>query len=469
MLRRLSPALLLALLLNATAAFAQLPPTVDAALQAAGISRNGVAVVVQPLDAAAPLLAHNAETPMNPASVMKLVTTYAALDLLGPAYVWQTDALVEREPTAGVLAGNLYLRGSGDPKLSSDQLWFLLRQLRVRGINRIAGDIVLDRSAFAPVEFNPAAFDNKPQRAYNVGPDALLLDFQALRFTLQPDVARPRILLESPSADLVVDNGLRTSNGPCPGDWRDRIQLSVKPQAAGRRLEVRGSYANRCGERSLNLAPLTADAHADGLLRALWRELGGRLDGRVRDGRTPAGAIPLARQESAPLADLVRDINKYSNNVMARQVFLSLGNEGGPATAEQSRRRVAAWLSTRGLDFPGLVLDNGSGLSRQERISAGQLTQLLLDAWRNPLMPEFIASLPLAGVDGTMKKRLNGSPAAGRAHIKTGTLDGVRSAAGYAIDAAGRRYALSFLINDPQAQEGGAAIDALLDWIAARQ
>jgi len=469
MLRRLSPALLLALLLNATAAFAQLPPTVDAALQAAGISRNGVAVVVQPLDAAAPLLAHNAETPMNPASVMKLVTTYAALDLLGPAYVWQTDALVEREPTAGVLAGNLYLRGSGDPKLSSDQLWFLLRQLRVRGINRIAGDIVLDRSAFAPVEFNPAAFDNKPQRAYNVGPDALLLDFQALRFTLQPDVARPRILLESPSADLVVDNGLRTSNGPCPGDWRDRIQLTVKPQAAGRRLEVRGSYANRCGERSLNLAPLTADAHADGLLRALWRELGGRLDGRVRDGRTPAGAIPLARQESAPLADLVRDINKYSNNVMARQVFLSLGNEGRPATAEQSRRRVAAWLSTRGLDFPGLVLDNGSGLSRQERISAGQLTQLLLDAWRNPLMPEFIASLPLAGVDGTMKKRLNGSPAAGRAHIKTGTLDGVRSAAGYAIDAAGRRYALSFLINDPQAQEGGAAIDALLDWIAARQ
>jgi D-alanyl-D-alanine carboxypeptidase/D-alanyl-D-alanine-endopeptidase (penicillin-binding protein 4) len=469
MLRRLSPALLLALLLNATAAFAQLPPAVDAALQMAGISRNGVAVVVQPLDAAAPLLAHNADSPMNPASVMKLVTTYAALDLLGPAHVWQTDALVEREPTAGVLAGNLYLRGSGDPKLSSDQLWFLLRQLRVRGINRIAGDIVLDRSAFAPVDFDPAAFDNKPQRAYNVGPDALLLDFQALRFTLQPDVARPRILLESPSADLVVDNGLRTSNGPCPGDWRDRIQLTVKPEGAGRRLEVRGSYANRCGERALNLAPLSADAHADGLLRALWRELGGRLDGRVRNGRTPAGAIPFARQESAPLADLVRDINKYSNNVMARQVFLSLGNDGTPASAEQSRRRVAAWLGTRGLDFPGLVLDNGAGLSRQERISASQLTQLLLDAWRSPLMPEFIASLPLAGVDGTMKKRLNGSPVAGRAHIKTGTLDGVRSAAGYALDAAGRRYALSFLINDPQAQEGGAAIDALLDWIAARQ
>ena len=115
------------------------------------------------------------------------------------------------------------------------------------------------------------------------------------------------------------------------------------------------------------------------------------------------------------------------------------------------------------------MLDNGSGLSRQERISASQLNLLLLDAWRNPLMPEFIASLPLAGVDGTMKKRLNGSPAAGRAHIKTGTLDGVRSAAGYALDAAGRRYALTFLINDPQAQEGGAAIDALLDWIAARQ
>lgn len=469
MSRCLQTLFVLALLLLSRVATAQLPATVAQALQAAGIRDSGVAVVVQPLDAAAPLLAHNADAPMNPASVMKLLTTYAALDLLGPAHVWQTDALVEREPVAGVLAGNLYLRGSGDPKLSSDQLWSLLRQLRVRGIERITGDIVLDRSAFAPVEFNPAAFDNKPQRAYNVGPDALLLDFQALRFTLQPDVARPRILLESPSADLVVDNGLRTSNGPCPGDWRDRIQLSVKPEGSGRRLEVRGSYANRCGERSLNLAPLTADAHADGLLRALWRELGGRLDGRVRDGRTPAGAIPLARQESAPLADLVRDINKYSNNVMARQVFLSLGNDGAPASAEQARRRVATWLGTRGLDFPGLVLDNGSGLSRRERISASQLNQLLLDAWRSPLMPEFIASLPLAGVDGTMKKRLNGSPVAGRAHIKTGTLDGVRSAAGYALDAAGRRYALTFLINDAQAQEGGAAIDALLDWVAARQ
>ncbi|WP_374326822.1 D-alanyl-D-alanine carboxypeptidase/D-alanyl-D-alanine-endopeptidase [Azonexus sp.] len=459
----------LVLLLLSPIAAAQLPPTVAQALQAAGIRDSGVAVVVQPLDSAAPLLAHNAEALMNPASVMKLLTTYAALDLLGPAHVWQTDALVERAPTAGVLAGNLYLRGSGDPKLSSDQLWFLLRQLRVRGIERISGDIVLDRSAFAPVAFDPAAFDNKPQRAYNVGPDALLLDFQALRFTLQPDIARPRILLESPSADLIVDNGLRTSAGPCPGDWRDRIQLSVKPEGGGRRLEVRGSYAKQCGERALNLAPLSADAHADGLLRALWRELGGRLDGRVRNGRTPAGAIPFARQESAPLADLVRDINKYSNNVMARQVFLSLGNDGAPASAEQARRRVAAWLGTRGLDFPGLVLDNGAGLSRQERISASQLNQLLLDAWRSPLMPEFIASLPLAGVDGTMKKRLNGSPVAGRAHIKTGTLDGVRSAAGYALDASGRRYALSFLINDPQAQEGGAAIDALLDWVAARQ
>jgi len=467
MFLRLSLTLLLALLVQAAPAFAQLPPSVSIALQNAGIAPGNTAIVVQPLDGAPPLIEHNAEVAMNPASVMKLLTTYAALDLLGPAHVWQTDALVEREPKAGLLAGNLYLRGSGDPKLSSDQLWFLLRQLRVRGIDRIAGDIVLDRSAFAPEEFDPAAFDNKPQRAYNVGPDALLLDFQALRFTVLPDVAQPRLLLESPSK-LALDNGLRISNGPCPADWRDRIQLTVKATPGGPRLEARGSYAYRCGERSLNLAPLTSDAHADSLLRALWLELGGRLDGRVRGGRTPPGAIPLARHESAPLADLVRDINKYSNNVMARQVFLTLGFDGTQASAQLARRRIAEWLAGRNLDAPGLVLDNGSGLSRRERISAGHLNRLLLDAWRSPLMPEFIASLPLAGVDGTMKKRLNGSPAAGRAHIKTGTLDGVRSAAGYALDSAGRRYAVTFLINDAQAQDGGAAMDALLDWLAAR-
>ena len=446
-----------------------LPPNVLKALKAAQIPATSVAVVVQPVDAATPLVAHNAAPAMNPASVMKLLTTYAALDLLGPAYTWKTTAWIETPAVDGVLNGNLYVKGSGDPRFAIEHLAGLLRQLRVRGIQHIAGDIVLDRTVFNVPSLDPGAFDDKPMRPYNVGPDGLLINFRALRFTLQPDNGKPRLLQETPSDGLALDNRLRTAEGGCGSDWKERIEVRLIPENNGHRLEFNGSYSPLCGEKTLNLSPLPAEAHSSGLLRALWKELGGSLAGQVRGGGIPLGSKLVASHESAPLADAVRDINKFSNNVMARQVFLTLGNDTAPATPERARQRVGDWLNGRGLRFAELVLDNGSGLSRSERISADSLNRLLLDAWKNPVMPEFVSSLPIVGIDGTMKKRLNGSDATGRAHIKTGTLDGVKTAAGYALDAQGRRYAVTFLINHPKAQAGSVAIDALLLWVAQRR
>ena len=460
----------LAFFLLARSALADgLPPEVLKALKAAQIPAANVAVVVQPVDATAPLVAHRAAQAMNPASVMKLVTTYAALDLLGPAYTWKTTAWTDAASVDGALSGNLYLKGSGDPRFAIEHLWALLRQARTRGVQHIAGDIVLDRSVFNVPAIDPGAFDDKPMRPYNVGPNGLLINFQALRFSLQPSNGQPKVLMETPSEGLRVDNRLRPGDGQCGSDWKDRIETRLIPEASGQRLEFTGTYSPLCGERTLNLAPLPADGQAGGLIRALWKELGGTLAGHVRGGNVPAGAMLLTQTDSASLADIVRDINKFSNNVMARQVFLTLGNDSAPATAERARQRVSDWLAGRGLRFPELVLDNGSGLSRSERISAGSLNQLLLDAWLNPVMPEFVSSMPIVGIDGTMKKRLNGSSATGRAHIKTGTLDGVKTAAGYALDAQGRRYAVVFLINHPRSALGSAAIDALLVWVAQRR
>ena len=445
-----------------------LPPNVLSALKAAQIPASSVAVTVQAVDAAAPLVAHNATQTMSPASVMKLLTTYAALDLLGPAYTWKTGVWTETWAVDGKLDGNLYIKGSGDPRFAIEHLSALLRQLRVRGIQHIAGDIVLDRSSFNVPAIDPGAFDDKPMRPYNVGPDGLLLNFRALRFTLLADNGRPRVLQETPSEGLHIDNQLRTGNGECGSNWKDLINIRLIPENAGNRLEFSGSYAALCGEKSLNLSPLPADAQADGLIRALWQELGGSIGGQVRSGTVPIGARLLAQHESPPLADAVRDINKFSNNVMARQLFLTLGNDTAPATAERARQRIAEWLAGRRLRFNELVLDNGSGLSRLERISADSLNRLLLDAWKSPVMPELVSSLPIVGIDGTMKKRLQDSDASGRAHIKTGTLDGVKAAAGYALDAQGRCYSITFLINHPRAQAGSAAIDALLIWVAQR-
>src|SRR5574343_1841388 len=226
-----------------------LPPTVLKALKAAQIPAASVAVVVQPVDAAAPLVAHNATQAMNPASVMKLVTTYAALDLLGPAYTWKTTAWIENATVNGILSGNLYLRGSGDPRFAIEHLWSLLRQLRVRGIQQIAGDIVLDRTVFNVPTIDPGAFDDKPMRPYNVGPDGLLINFRALRFTLASDGGRPTIWQETPSDGLRVDNQLRSSGGECGSNWKDLISVRLVPDGRGDRLEFTGTYAAACGER----------------------------------------------------------------------------------------------------------------------------------------------------------------------------------------------------------------------------
>lgn len=446
---------------------AELPPAVANALKEGGIPLSSVAVVVHGVDADQALIWHNAQQAMNPASAMKLVTTYAALELLGPAYTWKTEALTDLAPLNGQTIGNLYLRGSGDPRLALEQFWLLLRQLRARGVKDIGGDLILDRSAFALPNHDAAEFENEPLRPYNAGPDALLVNLKSLRLTLTAGAEKKvvKVIAETPSDDLRLDNRLKLTDDAC-GDWRERIKVKVNGESIDS-IELTGSFSANCGDKALNLSPWPANVQVERLFRALWRELGGTLRGKVRDGLTPTTARPLAVQESPALGEVVRDINKYSNNVMARQVFLTLAAER-PATPEGARRRIKAWLADKELKLPGLVLDNGSGLSRGEHISADGLSQLLLAAWKSPVMPELMSSLPLAGVDGTLKKRLGDSAASGRAHLKTGYLEGVRAIAGYVLDSSGKRWVVVFLINDQKSRQGKPAMDALLRWVAER-
>ncbi|MEY2631734.1 MAG: hypothetical protein RIR00_388, partial [Pseudomonadota bacterium] len=404
-----------------------LPPSVQQALNQARIPAGQVAVAIQPLDGRAPLLQHNVSQPLNPASVMKLVTTYAGLKLLGPAATWKTGAWSDGEVSSdGRLDAPLYLRGSGDPKLVLEHFTALLRQLRVRGLRELNGDLVLDRSAFALPGEDPGNFDARPMRPYNIGPDALLINFRAINLNLRPENGQVRVLNDTPAEGLRLDNRLNLTQEEC-GDWKDKLGLRLREEGRGAwRLELTGNFSSQCGEKVFNLAPLGADAQVESLFRALWGEQGGSFRGRVRSGVMPVGVRLLAQTESPTLVEVIRDINKYSNNVMARQLFLAL-DEQQPATLESARRRVKTWLLSRSSQFADVELDNGSGLSRRERISAQSLIRLLQLAWNDPLMPEFIASLPIVGVDGTMQKRLVDSAAGGQGHIKTGTLEGVKT------------------------------------------
>ncbi|MDO8959733.1 MAG: D-alanyl-D-alanine carboxypeptidase/D-alanyl-D-alanine-endopeptidase [Rhodocyclaceae bacterium] len=445
--------------LTVTSAFASapVPPSVMQALKTAGIPEQAVAIVVRPVDGEKGVLRHRGDAPMNPASLMKLVTTFGALEILGPAHVWRTEILADSQPQNGVLAGDLYLRGSGDPKLTFDRLWLLLRELRGRGLREIRGNLVLDKSAFALVDHDPAAFDGKSLRPYNVGPDALLFNFATLHLTLVPENGTVRVLAEPLPADFEVVNRLQATDAKACGEWRERLEAKLLPG----KVELSGPFPRVCGEKRWHLAGLPNGLLLQGVFTRLWRELGGEFAGQLRERPAPANAIALASSESPALGELVRDINKYSNNVMARQLFLKVG-AGETAAADRTLR---SWLAQKGLDFPELVIDNGSGLSRRERISADNLARLLAAAWASPVMPELVASLPIAAIDGTTRKKFNGNGVAGQAHLKTGSLEGVRGIAGYLLDRNGRRHIVVFMVNHPNAGAAQPAFDALLEWL----
>ena len=537
-----------------------LPESVSAALRHAHIPLSSVAVVVQETHESTPIISLNAKQAMNPASTMKLLTTFAALETLGPAYRWKTEAYLNGKLENGVLQGDLVFKGYGDPKLTVEQFWMWLRELRQRGLREIRGDIVLDHSFFEAVRNDPAEFDHDPTRAYNVGTSALLINFNALHLHLIPDAHATIALLEPDLAGYTLHNHITTSaNLDCDGEDAYQARLD------GHSIVLEGSIPAACGEADDYFSLLPQDEYFFAVFSALWQELGGTLQGKLRVGTAPADQVPFAKYISPPLSEVIRDINKFSNNIMARQLFLTMGaagtardaaraswsaggllptdskdsrddfsraqalsetslhaeQEGGdtadaelsvplpapvgvplPAPAgstpvgaplltpvkgtppdtrpsgglgagsdppaaniAHSTAAMQKWLKTQQLQFPELVLENGAGLSRKERISALHLAEILQRATHSPFSAEMEASLPILGMDGTVKKRFRDSEIAGYAHLKTGSLKGVKSIAGYVQAHSGKQWIVVFIVNHPNAALAQPAQDALIEWL----
>ena len=462
------------------------PLVVSQALKQAGIPKSAVGIYVHEIGASKPMLAVNASVAMNPASVMKLVTTFAGLELLGPAYAWKTELYANGILEKDTLRGDLVIKGYGDPRLNLENFWLLTRRLRQTGLREITGDLVLDNSYFDMPLGDPAAFDGKPYRAYNIFPEALLVNYRTLALRLIPQFESKtvRIVVDPLPESLDITNNLKLTGGKCV-DWHDTLGADIRADMNGNSrasVALNGAYSVHCGEKILLLGLHDSPTYTFSLFRQLWLEQGGIFRGKVRIGAAPEGIQPLEVHQSPPLAEIVRDINKFSNNISARQLYLALGTATGSlpepptqvthgnatgittATLAKSDAAIQQWLTSRHLRFPELIIENGSGLSRNERISAGHLGKLLLTAFQSSVMPEFVSSLPITAVDGTMKKRLSDTSVAGQAHIKTGSLDGVKTMAGYVLDKSGRRVAIVFFVNHPRSGNAQSAMDALLQW-----
>jgi D-alanyl-D-alanine carboxypeptidase/D-alanyl-D-alanine-endopeptidase (penicillin-binding protein 4) len=470
MFRLRTAALLLPAWLIAGNAAAALPPEVARAFFAEAIPIGAVSAYVQEIGNPAPIFSQQPARPMNPASTMKLVTTFAALELLGPDFRWRTEAFVDGPVVDGALDGNLVLRGHGDPKITIEQFQSLVAALRATGLKSIRGDLVLDRSYFATAPHDPSAFDAQPLKPYNVGPDALLINFKSVRFVFEPSAAGDSIEVHAePDLGSVALRGApRPSAGGCD-DWRSALGATFVSRPDSAEAIFGGRYPAACGERDWYVALLDHSHYALAIFKRYWTEAGGSFAGGVRDGRAPAHAAPVATLESPPLYDAVRDINKLSNNVMARQLFLTLATTSypPPATTAHAAEAVRKWLATQKLSFPELVLDNGSGLSRRERISAHSMARLLAAADASRYRSDYMSSLAVSATDGTVRKRFQDEVLADQAFLKTGSLEGVRAIAGYVLGPTGRRFIVVCFVNHPNAARAQPALDLLVERVYA--
>lgn len=450
-----------------TVAHAVLPTNLQEALNKAQLPADSVAVVVQPVDGGGPIISHNAAKAMNPASVMKLVTTYAALEALTPAYRWKTEVYRNGTLNQGVLDGDLIIKGYGDPALNITEFWRLLQQVQQQGIRQVKGNLILDLSVYAPEVSQRPVLDDEPWRAYNANPSALLLNGRntSFRFSVANAGNKPAVQIsqEFELPQIRVINTMQTRKGAC-NDWRGDLHYSITPQADGVTVAFSGTLPDQCDERYLELSVLSDTQYVFFSFKKLWAQLGGQFNGQVVLASATDANTLVTTWLSPPLDSVVRDINKWSNNVMARQLLLTIALEAGFSPADEAGAVLALKqvLRQRGLQFPELVLENGSGLSRIERVSAEHLAQLLVTAYQRPVMPVLMASMPILGLDGTTKKRLAEGSSKGMAYLKTGSLEGVSSIAGYVQDMVGKRYVLVVIANHARASAVRAVQDALL-------
>lgn len=446
----------------------RLPGAVVAALEYRDLPAESLSVYVENLETGEPVLRWNENEPRNPASVMKLLTTLVALDSLGPTYTWKTEVYLQGEVDGEMLDGDLLLKGYGDPYLVAERLWQIVRSIRRADIQRISGDLLLDDSWFDVSDYDPAAFDGEPLRAYNVAPNALMVNFKAVRYIFEPDLASSSVNLSLlPQLDNVqVVNHLSLEDGRCRGYQRG---ITITANADVDQMVFSGSFPSGCPSYSLYRTALSHNEFAYGMFEAMWSELGGELAGGWKNVAYEGDDEPFLTFSSLPLADLITMVNKHSNNVMARQLLLTLAAEkyGPPGVVANGRKVVREWLEERELTFDGLTLDNGAGLSRDARITARGVGMLLRYAFESPFMPEYMSSLSLSGMDGTLSRRLDRAGLTGMAHLKTGSLDDVTAIAGYLQSRSGERYIVVSLQNHPGVHRGtGEEVQAaLLRWL----
>jgi serine-type D-Ala-D-Ala carboxypeptidase/endopeptidase (penicillin-binding protein 4) len=451
-----------------------LPNTVVSLLRDAKLPLDALGVAVVRASDGGAVLLHGADSALQPASTLKVLTSIVALERLGPTHRGRTELRTAASALGGTLRGDVVLRGFANPDLDWRALQNMLQSLRFSGVQTIDGDLLLDRHFFSPPrpDLGVPPFDESPEFRYNMVPDALSLNSNLMQLEIASDDTRLRVGF-TPALDRVsVDSEMKIVDKPC-ADWEDFWALPVvKKTDDGRiRITLKGEFPRNC--------PVTTEINvldrvdfADRLVRSLWSGLGGAWTGAARDGAIAGETRLIAEHQSRTLAELNRDILKRSDNPITRLMYLTLGAQANTAgrsatTSGHSEHVIRQWLQEKNINTAGLVLENGSGLSRSERISASTFAAVLRAAKQSRWAPEFMAGMPIVGIDGGMRKRLAETVAAGVGRVKTGGLRNVVSVAGYVPDAKGELCVVVAILNHDAAKYavGKPIVDAVLEWV----
>jgi len=452
---------------------AALRDSLDGLVERSTLNGARVGICVLSLDTGATLYARDADALLNPASNVKLFTTAAALVRLGPEYRFETEAWLDAAGLGDGAPKALYLRGKGDPTFTTERLWALAGDLQHLGLRRV-GDLVLDEGWFDGERIGPGFDQESGDKTYLAPAGALSLNSNVVAIHVAPGERAGqagRVELEPDSGFFEVVNRTRTAG---PRAARRVLVSSTADGAGGRQRIVVEGRLPAGGRPAVSWRKIDDPAQYFGqTLRRLLELRGVKVTGRVRLGAVPPGAQLLTVVESEPLADVLRRLNKSSNNFMAEQLVKTLGavTAGPPGSWSSGLAAVEGFLASFGLPRGSYVMKNGSGMNDANRFSARQAVRLLAEMVRRfPVSAEFLASLPVAGKDGTIRWRLDGPETAGQVRAKTGTLDGVNTLAGYLETVDGERLAFALFVNDAPGKASAMtpAIDALAAALVTR-
>ncbi len=442
----------------------ELPDSVSQAINQSNISSEQLSASVIAIDDGDLALAWRDNKQVSPASTAKIITTLMGLEILGPHWRWKTQFIAHGHIKKGILNGNLVIIGGGNPGYVIEDLWRDLWILKMRGLKKITGDIIIDRSLFAKLP-SSIAFDSESRRPYTKEADSALLNYQSVTFSITPNqnTGLATVAAMTPINKLKAPRTIKldTANPKCI-QWRQRMAVDAHKEW---QPHFMGKFPADCPEKFFSYTIDNANDYWQSTLATLMPQAGIDFKGKVRSGVAPEAQQVLLVSDSDDLATVTRTTNKFSNNVTARHIFLTTGlvasGQKQGATYTMARTTLDAWLKNIGIEDP-VYLENGSGLSRFSSVTARAMTAILRYGVTHPRGNEWISSLPIAGFDGTMKKR---EAAMGHAYIKTGLLNNVKTIAGIVYAKSGKRYAIFASLLGPGATEAEQVHDALIDWV----